>query len=56
MSLYGYNQALNASVGDTVAPGQVIAYASAASAQPSPGLYMEIRHNGVPDDPLGWIR
>ena len=56
MSLYGYNKSLQVFVGDSVEPGQVIALTNRASASPEPGLYFEIRHNGVPDDPLLWVR
>ncbi len=56
MSLYGYNRSLQAAVGDTVNSGQVIAMTDEAGEMPAPGLYFEIRHNGMPDDPLQWCR
>jgi septal ring factor EnvC (AmiA/AmiB activator) len=56
MSLYGYNQSLQAGLGDTVKSGQVIAMAGEAGELLAPGLYFEIRHNGLPDDPLQWCR
>ncbi len=56
MSLYGYNERLDAGVGDLVEAGQVIASASAAGAPPARGMYFEVRHNGTPDDPLKWCR
>ncbi|MGB5705519.1 MAG: peptidoglycan DD-metalloendopeptidase family protein [Arenicellales bacterium] len=56
MSLYGHNKALRAGVGEIVQAQQVIAMASEAGQNPSPGVYFEIRHNGNPDDPLKWCR
>jgi len=56
MSLYGHNKALRVGVGDVVQAQQVIAMASEAGQNPSPGVYFEIRHNGNPDDPLKWCR
>jgi septal ring factor EnvC (AmiA/AmiB activator) len=44
---------LERSVGDIVAPGDVIAKTGPPTGQ---GLYFEIRHNGAPLDPLAWLR
>ena len=56
MSLYGYNQSIQAVVGDQVREGQVIAQSGGYQQRSSPGLYFEIRHNGLPTDPLKWCR
>jgi septal ring factor EnvC (AmiA/AmiB activator) len=54
MSLYGRNQALYASVGDTVQPGDVIASIGNTGGFTKTSLYFEIRHNGAPIDPHIW--
>ena len=54
MSLYGRNQALYASVGDTVQPGDVIASIGNTGGFAKTSLYFEIRHNGAPIDPHLW--
>lgn len=56
MSLYGHNQSLAKNVGDWVERGEAIATVGNSGGQDSPGLYFEIRHNGVPDNPLRWCR
>ena len=54
MSLYARNQALYASVGDTVQPGDVIASIGNTGGFAKTSLYFEIRHNGAPVDPHFW--
>ena len=56
MSLYGYNHLLHVDLGEVVDQGQVIASVTPGQTQASPGLYFEIRHHGVPHDPLQWCR
>lgn len=56
MSLYGHNQSLYKSVGEWVDKGEVIATVGASGGRPAAGLYFEIRHNGVPDNPVQWCR
>lgn len=56
MSLYGHNQSLARGVGDWVERGDVIAAVGNSGGQDNAGLYFEIRHNGVPDNPLRWCR
>jgi septal ring factor EnvC (AmiA/AmiB activator) len=56
MSLYGHNQALYADVGDWVETGQLVSSAGNSGGLDHPGLYFEIRHNGVPRNPLLWVR
>jgi septal ring factor EnvC (AmiA/AmiB activator) len=56
MSLYGHNQNLAKGVGDWVERGDVIATVGNSGGEDSAGLYFEIRHNGVPDNPLQWCR
>lgn len=54
MTLYGYNEALQRHTGDWVEAGQPIAIAGNTGDAPATGVYFEIRHNGVPRDPLRW--
>lgn len=55
MSLYGHNEQLFKSVGDRVAPGDVLAAAGDSGGNANSGLYMEIRKSGQPLDPLPWL-
>ncbi|MDX9739633.1 MAG: peptidoglycan DD-metalloendopeptidase family protein [Gammaproteobacteria bacterium] len=56
MSLYGHNQSLYKAVGDRVRAGEVIATVGSSGGQARSGLYFEIRHKGVPDNPAVWCR
>ena len=56
MSLYGHNQSLYKEVGDWVETGEVIASVGNSGGRNHPGLYFEIRHNGVPTNPVLWCR
>jgi septal ring factor EnvC (AmiA/AmiB activator) len=55
MTLYGHAEVLYKSVGDWVAPGDVIAAVSDAGGLP-PQLYFEIRDGRKPVDPNIWLR
>lgn len=55
MTLYGHNQGLYAQVGDWVEGGQVIASLGNTGDAQQPGVYFEIRRQGRPRDPLGWL-
>lgn len=55
MTLYGQNRSLIAAVGDWVEPGDVIALAGDSGGAARPGLYFQIRRQGQPVDPAGWI-
>lgn len=54
MTLYGHNEALYRRAGDWVEAGERIAIAGNTGDAPGTGVYFEIRHNGVPYDPLQW--
>jgi septal ring factor EnvC (AmiA/AmiB activator) len=54
MSMYGNNEALLRSVGDSVEAGQAIGTASAPTGV-NTGVYFELRHNGTPVDPRSWL-
>ena len=56
MTLYGHNQAMYKGVGDRVEAGEVIAAMGASGGNERPGVYFEIREQGVPRDPLAWCR
>lgn len=56
MSLYAHNEALMLDVGDWVAPGELIALAGQSGGVDSASLYFELRDDGRPVDPAGWIR
>lgn len=55
MTLYGQNRSLIAAVGDWVEPGDVIALAGDSGGAARPGLYFQIRRDGQPVDPAGWL-
>jgi murein hydrolase activator len=55
MTLYGHAEVLYKSVGDWVAPGDVIAGLS-ESAGAAPQLYFEIRAGRTPKDPSLWLK
>jgi len=55
MSVYGYNQSVSGSVGDSIRAGQTIARVGATGGQVDPALYFEIRNGSTPVDPLGWL-
>ncbi len=54
MTLYGHAEVLYKSVGDWVAPGDVIAALSDAGGPPQ--LYFEIREGRKPQDPKVWLK
>lgn len=56
LSLYGHNQDVVAEIGEWVTPGAVIAHVGDSGGRTVPGLYFEIRKNGKPVNPDGWIR
>jgi septal ring factor EnvC (AmiA/AmiB activator) len=55
MSLYANNEALLRQVGETVRSGDAIANTGASDFAPESGLYFELRRDGKPFDPQGWI-
>lgn len=54
MSLYGHNEALHKDVGDVVRAGEVLATVGNSGGQLATGLYFEIRHHGIPQNPGRW--
>ena len=55
LSLYGHNQDVVMEVGEWVSPGTVVAHVGDSGGQAAAGLYFEIRKNGKPQNPKGWL-
>lgn len=55
MSLYGHNQSLAVKTGDMLEAGTIVAAVGTSGGQAAPGLYFEIRHKGVPTNPMPWF-
>lgn len=55
LSIYGYNESVLRSVGQTVRAGDVVASVGNTGASEESGLYFELRHRGQPIDPLRWV-
>jgi len=55
MSLYGNNETLFRQVGDEVKAGEVVAAVGNSGGNPESGVYFELRHQGQPLDPMGWV-
>jgi septal ring factor EnvC (AmiA/AmiB activator) len=56
MSLYAFNDSLLKNVGDQVGSGEAIASVGSSGGQGRPALYFELRHDGQPADPRGWLK
>ena len=56
MSIYGNNQSLLKRAGDIVKAGDSIASAGNSGGNEESGLYFELRHQGRPFDPVGWVK
>lgn len=56
MSLYGNNQILYKSVGEKVETGEVIARVGQSGGQTEPGLYFELRKDGIALEPSEWFK
>ncbi|MCX7145981.1 MAG: peptidoglycan DD-metalloendopeptidase family protein [Sulfuritalea sp.] len=54
LSVYGNNESLLAAVGAAVKGGESIATVGNSGGNPDSGLYFELRHRGLPFDPLKW--
>ena len=54
-TLYGHNSELAVSLGQSVQQGQVIAYAGSTGYSTGPHCHFEVRVNGSPVDPMGYL-
>ena len=52
---YGHNSSLASAVGQSVSAGQVIAYSGSTGHSTGPHVHFEVRVNGAPVDPLGYL-
>ncbi|HSD36912.1 MAG TPA: peptidoglycan DD-metalloendopeptidase family protein [Rhodocyclaceae bacterium] len=55
MTIYGNNDSLYKTPGQSVKTGEAIASVGASGGQEESGLYFEIRHRGQPVDPSRWV-
>ncbi|HMB42277.1 MAG TPA: peptidoglycan DD-metalloendopeptidase family protein [Luteimonas sp.] len=56
MSLYAHNEALLRDVGATIKRGDPLASVGNSGGGSRPALYFELRRNGQPVDPMGWLQ
>jgi septal ring factor EnvC (AmiA/AmiB activator) len=54
LSIYGNNESLLASVGASIKDGESVATVGNSGGNSESGLYFELRHRGLPFDPLKW--
>jgi septal ring factor EnvC (AmiA/AmiB activator) len=55
MSLYAHNDGLLRDAGDPVRRGDAVATVGTSGGQDAPALYFELRRNGSPVNPSGWL-
>ena len=55
MSLYAHNDGLLREAGDRVKRGDAVATVGSSGGQERPALYFELRRNGSPVNPSGWL-
>jgi len=55
MTIYGNNESLFKSPGETVRAGEAIAAVGSSGGGEESGLYFEIRRHGQPQDPAKWV-
>ncbi|MGM0570912.1 murein hydrolase activator EnvC family protein [Marinobacter sp.] len=56
MTLYGHSSSLLTSPGEWVRAGETIALAGRTGGTEDPAVYFELRHNGKPQNPIGWLK
>ena len=54
-TLYGHNEDVAVSEGQSVGKGSVIAYAGSTGNSTGPHVHFEVRVNGDPTDPMGYL-
>jgi len=55
ITLYGYNQTLLKSAGESIQQGEAIALAGNSGGQEKSSLYFELNHKGRAQNPLSWL-
>lgn len=55
VTVYAHCSALNKSVGDSVSAGDVVAFIGTTGLSTGPHLHFEVRVNGTPVNPLGYV-
>jgi len=55
MTLYARNNSLYKQTGDEIEQGDIIATVGRSGGHKEAGLYFEIRHNGIPENPETWL-
>jgi len=55
LSLYGHNESLLKTVGETVQSGESIASVGSTGGAAESGVYFELRRDGKPFDPMRWV-
>lgn len=55
LSLYGNNESVLKTVGETVRSGEVIASVGSSGGAVESGVYFELRRNSKPFDPMRWV-
>lgn len=55
-TLYAHNSRLAVSNGQTVKQGQVVSYVGSTGVSTGPHLHFEVRVNGTPQDPMGYLK
>lgn len=56
MTLYGNNDSLLKSTGESVQSGEIVARSGSQGVKQTAGVYFEIRHQGQPADPKKWLQ
>ncbi|MBI1942149.1 MAG: peptidoglycan DD-metalloendopeptidase family protein [Betaproteobacteria bacterium] len=56
LTIYGNNESLLKQTGEAVMLGEPLATVGASGGNEETGLYFELRHQGRPFDPLGWVK
>ena len=54
-TLYAHNSEVAVSLGQTVSKGQVVSYSGNTGGSTGPHLHFEVRINGEPTDPMGYL-
>jgi murein DD-endopeptidase MepM/ murein hydrolase activator NlpD len=55
VTMYAHNQSFAVSVGSIVNRGDIVAYAGSTGMSNGPHVHFEVRVNGTPTNPMGWL-